>query len=482
MIRKGIVLLVLLAMSVWVARAYDFSVTLASGQTLYFNLVDGGAEVTHPADASAYADGWKSYDKPEGSLTIPTYVSYGDTTYAVVSVGLAAFYKCDALTSITLSEGIERIDGYAFNYCSKISEIHLPSTLQSVDNQTFANLTALADLWIAATLPPTTHTYTFYNTSLGDCTLHVDCGSLDDYTSTLPWSGFDTVVSDGCKVTITAKANSENYGTVSGSGVYDAGTLVTLAASPKAGYLFTCWDDADTNNPRIVSATADSTFIAIFIPLSTDSTTKTDTVFITVYDTVTLADTIYVAVPVHDTVTLHDTIYYAVPTHDTIFITDITHDTVTLYDTVMPTFFNVKVQSDNPQLGIGVGSALLPAGIEVEVCGLPLEGARFLSWDDGSTQNPRRLTVNGALVLTAYFEHVSVDDIMTTSWHTQVDGLRLTLSGAAGETMRLYDTQGRRLAEMDVTSDRLTIDLPATGIYLLQVGDSPARRIMANKK
>ncbi|MBO7481983.1 MAG: leucine-rich repeat protein [Bacteroidales bacterium] len=64
--------------------------------------------------------------------------------------------------------------------------------------------------------------------------------------------------------TITALANNNNYGYVTGSGTYEEGTEITLTAMPYEGYRFVQWDDGNTENPRTITVTSDATYIAIF--------------------------------------------------------------------------------------------------------------------------------------------------------------------------------------------------------------------------
>jgi hypothetical protein len=53
---------------------------------------------------------------------------------------------------------------------------------------------------------------------------------------------------------INIESNNEDYGTVSGTGVYKEGASVTLTASHKKGYMFKEWNDGNTENPRIIKA------------------------------------------------------------------------------------------------------------------------------------------------------------------------------------------------------------------------------------
>ncbi|MBR5983236.1 MAG: leucine-rich repeat domain-containing protein [Bacteroidales bacterium] len=64
--------------------------------------------------------------------------------------------------------------------------------------------------------------------------------------------------------TITILSNNDEYGSVSGGGTYEEGTDVVITAMPNSDYCFLSWDDGDTFNPRTITVTSDSTFVADF--------------------------------------------------------------------------------------------------------------------------------------------------------------------------------------------------------------------------
>jgi len=74
----------------------------------------------------------------------------------------------------------------------------------------------------------------------------------------------------GCKkdeeknIIISAVANNEAYGTVTGTGAYALGEEVTLTATPNEGYQFQSWDDGVTDNPRTFKAATNVVMTAIF--------------------------------------------------------------------------------------------------------------------------------------------------------------------------------------------------------------------------
>ncbi len=66
------------------------------------------------------------------------------------------------------------------------------------------------------------------------------------------------------KYKITVVSTNDLQGSTFGDGSYEAGTTLLIAAFAKDGYHFTQWNDGNTNNPRIVTVSADANFFASF--------------------------------------------------------------------------------------------------------------------------------------------------------------------------------------------------------------------------
>lgn len=64
---------------------------------------------------------------------------------------------------------------------------------------------------------------------------------------------------------IVATPNDAEYGSVSGSGVYDNGAEATLTATANTGYSFLKWSDGNTDNPRTITVTENVTLTAQFV-------------------------------------------------------------------------------------------------------------------------------------------------------------------------------------------------------------------------
>ena len=395
-----------------VVRAYDFSVTVASGQTLYFSIVGGGVEVTYPNAAAYPVNGWDNYTRPVGMLQIPNTVIDNGIAYEVVSVGQLAFYGCTGLTSVMMGDGIVALGNSAFNGCSSLSTVVVPSTVDTIGVQTFAGCSSLEHVWCNKSLPPRTSPYSFNNTSLASSTLHVLPESVSAYNTVAPWSSFGTVVGDGPMVTLTVSANDPQRGSVSGSGSVLAGTAVTISALPYEGFSFICWNDGDMQSTRTINVMGDMNLIAMFFPL--------------------------------------------------------------VHDTLPVTLCGLQVLTSQESLGLGVGSTNVPMGTVVEICALPFDGSHFTGWSDGSTANPRQVTVSGDETFVAFFEQLSIGAPEARNWKVRSEGKDLVVEGVSGLVVSVYDMSGRCVST-GVSPLRMT--LPTVGLYAVKVGDGIAVKV-----
>lgn len=242
--------------SVW---AYDFSAVAPSGQTLYYNIVNGNAEVTSQSGFSPY---YNTY--PTGNLVIPSSVTNGSNTYNVTSIGYAAFYNCSGLTSVTIGNSVTNIGDGAFAYCSGLLNVVCKSVY-----------------------PPTAQSNTFYGIP-AYCTLTVPCGSLTYYNVTEPWSSKFQIKNEDCReeYTVTVVSADPTMGSAYVNGEATATVLdgdeATLTATANASYRFVRWNDDNTDSVRTVTVTADTTFTAYF-ESTTQGISATDAGETTIY-------------------------------------------------------------------------------------------------------------------------------------------------------------------------------------------------------
>ncbi|MEE0917296.1 MAG: leucine-rich repeat domain-containing protein, partial [Bacteroidales bacterium] len=214
------------------------------------------------------------------SVTIPN---------SVTSIGAGAFRNCSSLTSITIPNSVTSIGDRAFRNCSSLTSMtidmtSIPNTglntaslqnltigenVTSIGSGAFNGCSFLQNVTCLATIPPTLADNTVFPYP-NIASLTVPCGTLEAYSSaTSFWNMFfmGRISEDGYNVVATA--NDNVFGSVA---VANDCSTATLTATANEGYVFLSWNDGNTENPRLVSLTSDTSFVANFIV----STVNTD--------------------------------------------------------------------------------------------------------------------------------------------------------------------------------------------------------------
>lgn len=281
--------------------------------------------------------------------------------------------------------------------------------------------------------------------------------------------------------------NNSTLGYVFGSGIYPYGTQVTIAASPTLGNRFDHWSDNSTLPIRSFPITGDLQLTAIFMAADTlvvhdttyidvhdtsyisvsvhDTTVVTDTVTLTEYvqvhdttvvtDTVTLTeyvpvhDTTYISVPVHDTTYIMQTdtvmVTEYVPVHDTTYITQIDTVIMTQNDTIINTIFDTLTVTDTLWL----------------------------------TQTDT-LWMHDTIIIhdTTYITQEGIDGVDALNAKVYSSQGQIVVEGADGNTVWLYDINGRVLATKQDDYTPLRFDAPVSGTYIIKIGLFPARKVV----
>ena len=116
-----------------IANAHDFEV-----DGIYYNINGNEAYVTY-----------NEFNEYSGSVTIPSTVTYGGTTYSVTSIGEWAFSGCSGLTSINIPNSVSSIGMLAFSGCSGLTSINIPNSVTSFDSGAFYGCSRLTSINIS---------------------------------------------------------------------------------------------------------------------------------------------------------------------------------------------------------------------------------------------------------------------------------------------------------------------------------------------
>ena len=83
-----------------------------------------------------------------GSITIPSSITYQSTSYSVTRIDDYAFRDCIDLTSIIIPNSVTSIGANAFSRCSKLTSITIPNSVTSLLPGVFASCSGLTSITI----------------------------------------------------------------------------------------------------------------------------------------------------------------------------------------------------------------------------------------------------------------------------------------------------------------------------------------------
>ena len=217
------------------------------------------------------------------------------------------------------------------------------------------------------------------------------------------WDPLPPTDPDMESVYIIAQSANSATGKAYGSASYVVGKEAVLRAVAAHGYIFSHWDDGNKDSVRTVIASVDATYTAYFKPV-------TYTVYVVADDDVmgSVSGSGVYSYRTSATIT-------AAPAPGYRFVrwsddnTDAQHTVYITSDTTFTAYFEpiaytITVQSADAELGMVSGGGEYTIHNVVTLTATPLNYSTFLQWDDGNTDNPRTVTVEGDATYIALFQ------------------------------------------------------------------------------
>ncbi|MBR0073759.1 MAG: leucine-rich repeat domain-containing protein [Bacteroidales bacterium] len=196
---------------------------------------------------------------------------YGCTSLTAVTIGSrvqriprALFEAATAITSITVPDGVLSIGDSAFMGCTSLANVQIGSGVATIGAMAFATCSGLTAISARPQMPPAIASNTFSGVN-NAIPVTVPCQSISTYRSATGWSYFSNITGgSACNATVRVESNNSNYGSCTGGRVCTVGDTVQIAAIPAQGCFFSRWNDNNTDNPRDIIVTQDTTFTAFF--------------------------------------------------------------------------------------------------------------------------------------------------------------------------------------------------------------------------
>ena len=278
---------------------------------------------------------------------------------------------------------------------------------------------------------------------------------------------------------LTLVSNDSTMGTVTGSGSYNYLTQVTLTATANEHYHFVQWNDGNTTNPRLVTLTSDTTFIAQFEEDARYNITvsSNDTAMGTVSGSGIYYGGEQVVLTASPSEHHHFVQWGDGNTQNPRTITVVGDaDYTAVFEADM---FTITVTANDPTMGSVMGGGEYGYGTEVTIAAQPFAGYGFRGWNDGDTNRERTIVVReDANYQAIFYDMVGIEDVEIPDYSVSVEQNNIHIGGVCQRKIAVYDISGRRIAYIDKSPETFIVTVPATGVYLIQVEGMRARKVV----
>ncbi len=322
--------------------------------------------------------------------------------------------------------------------------------------------------------------YAFVNWSNGATTPTVTVIVNEDITLT---ANFRQIARTVTVATADATMGSVNP---AGDSIVLEGTVFQATATPAAGYEFVNWSNGDTTlTVTIVVGEEDVTLTANFRQI-THSVTIAVAPGCTNMGTVSPAGTQTVAWGTTFTATATPNQGYQFAGWSngvtTATVTFTVNEDITLYATFEPVpvqTYTVTATANDATMGRVLNTGVYEAGTTVSLYAEAYPGYHFVRWSNTETANPLVFEVNEDVELVAIFEaNVGIEDVDGSNVTIFSNDSKIVVRGAENMNVYIYDVNGRIVRSEANVSDNVEFTMANTGVYLVKVGNAPAKRVV----
>ena len=356
-------------------------------------------------------------------------------------IGWNAFMYCTGLTSVTIPNSVTKISYGAFAYCTGLTSIEIPNSVTSIENDSFNGCSSLTDIYATCgdlerikmlvrreyqdkvkyvplpyiiTINATNGNVTYPQTMCDDMSLNATpeygyhfvqwSDGLKDNPRVIELTQDTTFTAEFARNPTITYVYDSQMGSVTGPATTATGIAaenITFNATPNYGYHFVQWSDGNTENPRTIWLSQDTTFTAEFAKNTYTITTKSSN---PQWGT-TAGD--------NSALYLDEVKISAIPNYGYHFVrwndnnrsnprtVSVTEDK-TFIATFAKNIYGVNKQCNGEQGSI-IGVSQAEYLDYVTLTAVPNYGYHFTQWSDGLKDNPRTIVLTQDTTFTAEF-------------------------------------------------------------------------------
>lgn len=309
--------------------------------------------------------------------------------------------------------------------------------------------------------------------------------------------------------TVIARSNNDSLGTASGTGLYNYNTYATLTATPASHCAFVEWNDGDTNATRNVLVTGNASYTAIFqaIPQHTVTLTVTPDNG----GTVSGAGTYYEGDNVTITATPNEGYEFSgwalegtvepfelvIFSREPVYTFTMDSSDIRLFAVfrAIPATIELSILTNNETMGYVLVNGEQTTtytghiGDTITLQAVANEGHHFSLWtisglEDSIMVDPVITYVineNSRYIIAVFQPNVGIDDNQIDNTLIYSANNIIIVRGAEQQTIRVFDIVGRLVTQRSNAAAEETIPMTDTGIYLVKIGNAPAKRVVVRR-
>ena len=153
-----------------------------------------------------------------------------------------------------------------------------------------------------------------------------------------------------------------------------------------------------------------------------------------------------------------------------------------VYYTVDALIFNLQTNMIDTNVGYVHGTGVYRADTVISLTAMAKEGYEFRGWSNGQATPTIQLTVTNDITLTANFRPIiAIDDVDEDNVVIYSADSKIIVKGAENRDVYVYDVNGRSICSQANATETVEFPMSNTGVYLVKVGDAPAKRVLVVK-
>ena len=296
--------------------------------------------------------------------------------------------------------------------------------------------------------------------------------------------------------TVTVNVNDSTMGHVTGvpTAPVTANTVISLTAVPEAGYHFVSWSNGANTATITVTVTSDTVLTATFAANPADTYTLTVAYDATMGSVEGIPEAPVAAGTVVTLTAIPAEGYHFVEwstgeTTATISVTVNSNMTLTAtFEANAVETYEVRVLWDATMGNVtGVPEGPVAAGTSVTLMANPLEGYKFVAWMIGEDTVGHNAvytidSVSDNVTLVALFAvKTGIEDVEMSNVKIYSAESVIYVMGAEGQSVYLYDLNGRVINAAPKAGERVEFRMNNTGVYLVKVGTAAAKRVVVTR-